>query len=458
MMAVSFCDDLLLWLQFRKSVMWLRAKWVHPCRRILHLYVGCLHYKCYWVYSVFGLGWWGAIFITLTMVCVVLLEDILLYQVVILGFGYCIICWLFLSSLMTQCYYLVNAPIAAVLYGLSQSNHLAIALGYFWILSYKGDLNCTSLMTLFFLHYPAKIELYLYWVKSLILLSLCSGFKYAQKHGQYTVCFCWYLRPTQLIGDEGKGLYPHAYEEMFTEANWLPVYTVIQLYLHVRLFNRIILTTYQSGWYACFVWYIILQWLWAALLRSYMPLISQGHKSRLPRADTKSDDRFYLRSIKAYGCKMPHDLYFFVWILPTRLICNCYHFCFSYWIDAVQGYSGFKPIDILDSMYQIIKMQFIVAGPCLLALAWHQWMPGHAQIGPDLIRCTILRFMSCEAVISKDVYWYDSSSCRGPFAVTLDTSVCLTPKSDNHGYHNANLVLGLGMCGILKIPTPLSSR
>jgi len=133
-------------------------------------------------------------------------------------------------------------------------------------------------------------------------------------------------------------------------------------------------------------------------------------------------------------------------------------FVFLSWTVYAKGYSGYIPLDILVSMYRFVMSQSFVSGPCLVALAWHQWMPGHAQIGPDTFRGTIFRFISNGSVIGKAVYWCDSSICKGPFTVTMATSFLLMPKSDNYEYQNANLVLGLGSCIILEIPTPLSKR
>jgi len=55
----------------------------------------------------------------------------------------------------------------------------------------------------------------------------------------------------------------------------------------------------------------------------------------------------------------------------------------------------------------IVMTQFIVPGPCLLALVWHQWMLGHAHAGLDtkIFLLNMLECVHCLFVKDVNVNW-----------------------------------------------------
>jgi len=486
MIPVAFWDGLLLWPQITGSVMWIRDRWAFfPRGTVITLLVYC-HPHCHFVYFVSGMGWWGAISLILSSFCDVLKSSLTLYQDVILEFGCLILVWLVLSSFMSYVYCFDHSLLVSMSYmhilpltrctisardrmpcinctGLcfhscifngAHPLYLNLVHRFFWLLPYKGDLTYTPLMTLRFSYSPVKVKVCVSWIYSLILLSPWLGSKFAQKYRLYTACSCWYLRAVQLIRDEGKGVYPLAYEDNLTEAFWLILCTEHQLLFIAISVITFSLPIYHTGWYECFNWYVVLQLLWTALLSFWT-------QSPLPLAATKKGVRLHFSFFNYSLCNLFNELEVSEWFSKPMHKCMCHPFSFVSWRVSVNGHFDYSKLDMLDSMYWhnwYVMTLYIASGTCFMALAWHPWMLGHAQVGPGMIRDTISRVIFNRSPISKTGFRWDMSVRKGPYMLTLIMTLFFMSNSDNYGYQHANLVLALGPCCNLEKFIPFSKR
>jgi len=81
-----------------------------------------------------------------------------------------------------------------------------------------GEKLSIYLMKLLTIYSKDRFEIFVYWAPPFLLLSLFLINMYAQNHELLCPYSCWHLLIFQNVGDEVRGKYPLAYEDMFSEA------------------------------------------------------------------------------------------------------------------------------------------------------------------------------------------------------------------------------------------------
>jgi len=181
-----------------------------------------------------------------------------------------------------------------------------------------------------------NIRFYVYWVIPLLLLSPYLAHMHAQNLDPGVSCSSWHLSLTQIIGDEVKGIYLLAHDDVSSEASvcfYCPLCALLPLILSqdgqvikCKACKKSVVAVQHS----CYGHHVLVVNFWTPL---YLHIII-----------------FYLHQQNVN----------FVWYY----VCNnhlsiIYHSC-SIWTEA-HGYC--------------------VLGPCRMALGWHFDMPGYSPEG-----------------------------------------------------------------------------